>query len=82
MIPVVDIFAGPGGLGEGFSAFRSRGSGRFEVRLSIEKDPIACETLAMRKYFRLFEEPPAEFRAYAAGELSKEQKQAARRTCK
>jgi DNA (cytosine-5)-methyltransferase 1 len=63
-IPVIDIFAGPGGLGEGFSAFCADGAPRFDVRLSVEKDRIACETLQLRKFFRLFEEPPAELRAY------------------
>ena len=46
MIPVVDLFAGPGGLGEGFSAFRSaEGEQAFKIVLSIEKDPTAHETL-------------------------------------
>ena len=50
-IPVIDIFAGPGGLNEGFSRFISDDI-RFDVRLSIEKDPFACETLRMRSFFR------------------------------
>jgi DNA (cytosine-5)-methyltransferase 1 len=66
-IPVVDIFAGPGGLGEGFSAFRAGGAPRFDIRLSVEKDRIACETLRLRKFSRLFEEPPPELRSYYRG---------------
>jgi DNA (cytosine-5)-methyltransferase 1 len=54
MIPVVDLFAGPGGLGEGFSAFRSAGKSRFKLVLSIEKDPSARETLRLRSFFRNF----------------------------
>jgi len=55
MIPVIDLFAGPGGLGEGFSAFRSRaGTQMFRIALSIEKDPIAHETLKLRSFFRQF----------------------------
>jgi DNA (cytosine-5)-methyltransferase 1 len=52
-IPVIDVFAGPGGLNEGFSRFVSPHI-RFDVRLSIEKDPFACETLRMRSLFRQF----------------------------
>jgi DNA (cytosine-5)-methyltransferase 1 len=71
VIPVVDLFAGPGGLGEGFSAFESGNAAAFDVRLSIEKDAAACATLTLRKYFRRFAEPPEEFAAYFSGQLSK-----------
>ena len=37
MIPVVDLFAGPGGLGEGFSAFNAP-ERVFKIYVSIEKD--------------------------------------------
>ena len=38
-IPAIDLFAGPGGLSEGFSSVRGReGQRAFEVRLSIERD--------------------------------------------
>jgi DNA (cytosine-5)-methyltransferase 1 len=54
-IPVIDIFAGPGGLSEGFSAFRSaEGARPFRIRLSIEKDPRAHRTLRLRAFFRQF----------------------------
>ena len=54
-IPVIDIFAGPGGLGEGFSAFQPEtGIPSFKVALSIEKDPYAHETLRLRSFFRQF----------------------------
>lgn len=53
MIPVVDVFAGPGGLNEGFSAVRSRdGNPVFEVIASFEKDPTAVETLRLRAAVR------------------------------
>ncbi len=54
-IPVIDLFAGPGGLGEGFSAFHLDGGHRpFRVMLSIEKDQHAHETLRLRSFFRQF----------------------------
>lgn len=54
-IPVVDIFAGPGGLSEGFSAFKSTDSyNPFNVKLSIEKEPVAYQTLLLRAFYRQF----------------------------
>lgn len=54
-IPVIDIFAGPGGLGEGFSnVFDSEGDRVFDIRLSIEKDANAHETLELRSFTRQF----------------------------
>ncbi|TNY07563.1 DNA cytosine methyltransferase, partial [Escherichia coli] len=54
-IPVIDLFAGPGGLCEGFSSVRdSSGIPAFEVKISIEKDPIAHRTLMLRAIFRKF----------------------------
>lgn len=50
MISVIDIFAGPGGLGEGFTAFRNHSV--FDIKLSIEKEPVARETLKLRTFFR------------------------------
>lgn len=55
-IPIIDLFAGPGGLGEGFSAFRDcSGSRPFRIALSIEKDDTAHATLTLRSFFRQFE---------------------------
>jgi DNA (cytosine-5)-methyltransferase 1 len=52
--PVIDIFAGPGGLSEGFSRFPSGASDdpHFEVKLSIETDRHALDTLRLRSFFR------------------------------
>jgi DNA (cytosine-5)-methyltransferase 1 len=59
MIPVIDVFAGPGGLGEGFSALRHSGNPPiFKIALSIEKDPIAYQTLRLRSFFRQFPNGP------------------------
>ncbi|MDQ1559121.1 MAG: (cytosine-5)-methyltransferase 1 [Pyrinomonadaceae bacterium] len=54
-IPVIDLFAGPGGLGEGFSSCRdSSGVSQFHICLSIEKDEVAHQTLLLRAFFRQF----------------------------
>src|SRR5688500_8558855 len=55
-IPVIDLFAGPGGLGEGFSSFTdARGRSPFDVRLSIEMDAAAHSTLLFRAFKRKFD---------------------------
>ncbi len=46
-ITIIDLFAGPGGLGEGFSQIKA-----FGPSVSIEKDSVACDTLKIRKLFR------------------------------
>lgn len=52
-IPIIDLFAGPGGLGEGFSSLRDhKREPVFEIGLSIEKDPVAHRTLMLRAVFR------------------------------
>jgi DNA (cytosine-5)-methyltransferase 1 len=73
-IKVIDLFAGPGGLGEGFARFSPDGSMAnrpFEIVFSAEKDPMAIRTLRLRKFFRLCEElsevPESYFR-YVRGE--------------
>jgi DNA (cytosine-5)-methyltransferase 1 len=75
-IPVIDLFAGPGGLGEGFSSVRDRESGtcRFQLRVSIEKDSIAHRTLSLRALFRAFpkDEVPEAYYRYVRGEMSRE----------
>jgi len=53
-IPFVDIFAGPGGLGEGFSSYKSKGEHVFRPVLSIEKEDRAHKTLTLRSFFRQF----------------------------
>lgn len=53
---VVDIFAGPGGLAEGFSSVPGDGDGHaFNIALSIEKEASAHETLRLRSFLRQFE---------------------------
>jgi DNA (cytosine-5)-methyltransferase 1 len=75
VIPVIDLFAGPGGLGEGFSALgRDEGKRRFSIRLSIEKDAIAHQTLELRAFFRQFPYglAPNEYYQYLRGESARQ----------
>jgi DNA (cytosine-5)-methyltransferase 1 len=60
---VVDLFAGPGGLAEGFSRVRNaRGEPAFDIRLSVEKDAAAHKTLQLRAFLRQFgDEYPQEY---------------------
>ncbi len=56
-IPIIDIFAGPGGLGEGFSTILDSNNERvFNIVLSIEKETNAHKTLTLRSFCRQF--PP------------------------
>ena len=53
--PVVDLFAGPGGLGEGFAACLGVSDlPRFQNIVSIEHDPYSHSTLLLRHFFRTF----------------------------
>ena len=75
-IPIIDLFAGPGGLGEGFSALRLPGSTEklFKIALSVEKDDFAHRTLELRSFFRQFPdgEVPEDYYGYLEGELTRE----------
>ena len=54
-VPVIDLFAGPGGLGEGFTALQRPDSRPcFKVCLSIEKEFNAHQTLLLRAFCRQF----------------------------
>lgn len=53
----IDVFARPGGLGEGFSAYRTHGGhAAFKNRLSIEKEGNAHRTLQLRALVRQFKD--------------------------
>lgn len=69
---IVDLFAGPGGLAEGFSAFREEnGAKPFEIALSVEMEANAFATLRLRSFFRQFESAPQEYYDYLAGRIEK-----------
>ncbi|WP_251827096.1 hypothetical protein [Pseudomonas aeruginosa] len=52
-IQVVDLFAGPGGLGEGFSSYRDSQGEAFEIKVSAEMEKSAHSTLQLRAFYRL-----------------------------
>lgn len=75
-IPVIDIFAGPGGLGEGLSSlFTESGERTFKTVLSIEKEKFAHETLTLRSFYRQFhpEEVPDEYYQVLRSEITDEE---------
>ncbi len=74
--PVVDLFAGPGGLGEGFASVGTTGlentpPPRFFVAVSIEKDRWAHKTLFLRHFYRTFPygRAPEAYYQYLSDEL-------------
>lgn len=75
-IPVIDLFAGPGGLCEGFSSLIDpSGAKRFSVKVSIEKDKIAHQTLVLRALFRFFPKgkAPDSYYKYVSGKIKREE---------
>ena len=70
MIKVVDIFAGPGGLSEGFASVTdARGHPAFDIVLSVEKEASAYETLLLRAFYRCFATAPDKYYLYLRGEI-------------
>lgn len=76
-IPVIDLFAGPGGLCEGFSHAQG-GEHPFMPVLSIEMNPTARETLKLRAFVHwfMFQSPdetlPEEYYAFLRREIDLE----------
>lgn len=75
MYPIVDLFAGPGGLGEGFASFaRSSATSALAFRtvISVEKDSHAHQTLQLRHFFRLFDDSkvPDDYYDYLDNQIS------------
>jgi len=50
-IPIVDLFAGPGGLGEGFSSIDDGKA--FKIIVSAEMEASAHQTLRLRSFYRI-----------------------------
>ncbi len=69
---VVDLFAGPGGLAEGFSSLVGKdGRRRFDVVLSVEKESSAFATLRLRAFTRQFHTLPTAYLDFLSGRISR-----------
>lgn len=70
--PVIDLFAGPGGLGEGFACVGDKEKPRFKSIASIEQDEFAHRTLLLRHFFKEFSgrQIPKEYYAYISGNIT------------
>ena len=66
---VVDLFAGPGGLAEGFSSVVAPDGKRpFKIVLSVEKERAAHSTLLLRTFLRQFSDGfPPEYYSFLNG---------------
>ncbi|WP_299605667.1 DNA cytosine methyltransferase [uncultured Tateyamaria sp.] len=58
---IIDLFAGPGGLGEGFSRAGRDADTPMKIHLSVEMDDHAVQTLRLRAFLRSFREFPIEY---------------------
>lgn len=59
---IIDLFAGPGGLGEGFAAYK-KGT-IFDIALSAEMESSAHQTLTLRSFFRKIQGDQKALNAY------------------
>ncbi|MBX3738960.1 MAG: DNA cytosine methyltransferase [Candidatus Didemnitutus sp.] len=76
LIPVIDLFAGPGGLNEGFNRTRDvRGRRVFGTVISVECDPFAHRTLELRALFRKLAERGDldDYLRYTRGEITRDE---------
>ncbi|MGY3687586.1 DNA cytosine methyltransferase [Vibrio coralliilyticus] len=74
---VIDLFAGPGGLGEGMSAVTNEdGRQPFKIGVSVEKELGAHTTLTTRALYRKLKDTPDSLESYfqyLRGELTRTQ---------
>lgn len=74
---VIDLFAGPGGLGEGISSVKhTNGNAPFQIGISVEKEPSAHKTLTTRAFYRKVQDTKhglSNYNAYLNGELTREE---------
>lgn len=71
---IVDLFAGPGGLGEGFASLVEDGHAPFRIGISVEKEASAHRTLTLRAFLRGYRARhgtlPRQFIDFHAGEVT------------
>lgn len=72
-IPVIDLFAGCGGFGEGFNSLERDGAFQFDVCLSIEKDAAPLKTLETRAFYHQFRTTtvPDDYYDYVSGKMDR-----------
>lgn len=73
--PIIDLFAGPGGLGEGLAAVLTKGKiPVFKTVASIEREKFSHQTLLLRHFFRYFRQGdvPESYYDYLAGNITKD----------
>lgn len=74
--PVIDLFAGPGGLGEGFASLTGKkGERRFEIVVAIERDEFSHQTLLLRHFLQRFPRDalPDDYYRYLKGEITRDE---------
>ena len=68
---IVDLFAGPGGLGEGFAPLTEKGHAPYRIGISVENETSAHRTLTLRAFLRELRRRdgilPVEFIEFHAG---------------
>ena len=71
---IIDLFAGPGGLGEGFASFVRGGHRPFRIGISVEKEASAHRTLTLRAFLREHDAKhgclPRQFIDFHAGQMA------------
>lgn len=76
-ILVIDLFAGPGGLGEGISSVTDiNGNRPFKIGLSVEKEESAHKTLTTRAFYRKIQDSKEgleSYNEYLSGKISRDQ---------
>ena len=73
-IKVIDLFAGPGGLGEGFASAGPDDAPTFKIAVSVEKEASAHKTLTLRAFTREFKNRvlPEKYYEYLRDEITKD----------